>query len=283
MRQRGLSDLWQRFGPQMTAGQPAGALQGSGSHACSGKQLGAFPVLARRRPALRSMPLPAGRPARRHAPAVPAACVPAAGFERPDPTPRRRGKEAGVVAGCRVSEGSIRASLRYRVLRGGEVVHTGPCASLKRHKLEVEAVGKGTECGVLLEGFDGVQPGDVLQCITGVCGAGALPVGLLAYAAAQRRGLWCGPAGGLAVGGRLLIVCGLSLPGPAHTCKREPRPKKSGPGRVHLPCSGDAGRRQGDKHCQGRQQVVKPLGAMTPGSHPGQARPLPCCLRAWQF
>ncbi|KAL4420178.1 hypothetical protein ABPG77_008314 [Micractinium sp. CCAP 211/92] len=77
-----------------------------------------------------------------------------------------RGKEAGVVAGCRVSEGTIRASLRYRVLRGGEVVHTGACASLKRHKLEVEAVGKGTECGVLLEDFAGVQPGDVLQCIT---------------------------------------------------------------------------------------------------------------------
>lgn len=95
-------------------------------------------------------------------------CPPGAGC------PPRRGKEAGVVAGCRVTDGSIRASLRYRVLRGGEVVHTGTCASLKRHKLEVEAVGKGTECGVLLEGFDGVQPGDVLQCISGGCAAGAL-------------------------------------------------------------------------------------------------------------
>lgn len=27
-------------------------------------------------------------------------------------------------------------------------------------------MGKGTECGVLLEGFDDVRPGDVLQCIT---------------------------------------------------------------------------------------------------------------------
>jgi translation initiation factor IF-2 len=45
------------------------------------------------------------------------------------------------------------------------VVHTGRCSSLKRHKLEVETVGKGTECGVLLDGFDGVQPGDQLQCI----------------------------------------------------------------------------------------------------------------------
>ena len=70
------------------------------------------------------------------------------------------------MAGSRVTEGSIKGSLRYRVMRGGEAVHTGACASLKRHKLEVETVGKGTECGVLLEGFDGMQPGDVLQCIT---------------------------------------------------------------------------------------------------------------------
>jgi hypothetical protein len=32
-------------------------------------------------------------------------------------------------------------------------VHKGPCASLKRHKLDVERVGKGSECGVLLDGF----------------------------------------------------------------------------------------------------------------------------------
>ncbi|KAL4858773.1 Translation initiation factor IF-2 [Chlorella vulgaris] len=81
------------------------------------------------------------------------------------PLKGKRGKDAGVVAGCRVSDGSIKGSLKYRVLRGGEVVHTGRCSSLKRHKLEVETVGKGTECGVLLDGFDGVQPGDQLQCI----------------------------------------------------------------------------------------------------------------------
>lgn len=33
-------------------------------------------------------------------------------------------------------------------------MHDGPCASLKRLKLDVERVGKGSECGVLLEGFD---------------------------------------------------------------------------------------------------------------------------------
>lgn len=44
-------------------------------------------------------------------------------------------------------------------------VHEGPCASIKRHKQDVERVGKGTECGVLLEGFAGFHQGDVLQCI----------------------------------------------------------------------------------------------------------------------
>lgn len=32
-------------------------------------------------------------------------------------------------------------------------VHEGTCVSLKRHKLDVERVGKGNECGVLLEGY----------------------------------------------------------------------------------------------------------------------------------
>ena len=69
------------------------------------------------------------------------------------------------MAGCRVTEGSIRGSSRYRVVRGGEVVHEGACASLKRHKLDVETVGKGTECGVVLEEFVPAL-GDVLQCIS---------------------------------------------------------------------------------------------------------------------
>ncbi len=44
-------------------------------------------------------------------------------------------------------------------------IHEGPMASLKRQRLDVERVGKGTECGVALEGFGAFQPGDVLQCI----------------------------------------------------------------------------------------------------------------------
>ena len=70
-----------------------------------------------------------------------------------------------MVAGVRVTEGSVKGSLRYRVLRGGEPVFEGRCASLRRHKLDVETVGKGTECGLALEGFSGFKLGDTLQCL----------------------------------------------------------------------------------------------------------------------
>ncbi len=77
-----------------------------------------------------------------------------------------RGSQESLVAGCRVTEGSLRSEQRFKVLRSGEVVFEGPVTSLKRHKLEVDSVGRGTECGVLLDGFNDMQPGDLLQCIT---------------------------------------------------------------------------------------------------------------------
>ena len=48
----------------------------------------------------------------------------------------------------------------------GQVVHEGRAASLKRMKQAVDTVGRGTECGLLLDGFDGCQPGDTVRCFT---------------------------------------------------------------------------------------------------------------------
>lgn len=58
------------------------------------------------------------------------------------PTKERQGSERVVVAGCRVDSGSIKHGEQFRVLRGEEVVWTGICRSMKRHKLEVRQVGK---------------------------------------------------------------------------------------------------------------------------------------------
>ena len=77
-----------------------------------------------------------------------------------------KSKQASAVAGCRVSEGSVQSGLQWRVMRGGKSVHEGPCNSIKRHKLQVQQVGKGTECGIMLTDFADFHLGDTLQCIS---------------------------------------------------------------------------------------------------------------------
>lgn len=77
-----------------------------------------------------------------------------------------KGKQPSAVAGCRVTDGNVQQALQWRVMRGGEPVYEGKCGCIKRHKLEVERVGKGTECGVTLQEFADFRLGDVLQCIS---------------------------------------------------------------------------------------------------------------------
>ena len=64
----------------------------------------------------------------------------------------------------------------FRVVRGGEVVFEGPCSSLRRRRDDVDNVeGRGTECGVVLDGgrFGDLQPGDVIKCVAVPDGGGA--------------------------------------------------------------------------------------------------------------
>lgn len=71
------------------------------------------------------------------------------------------------VAGCRVLTGSVSRldGMLYRVLRDGQLVHAGPCLSIRRHKLQVDKVGQGMECGIMLEGWTDFKEGDVLKCV----------------------------------------------------------------------------------------------------------------------
>ena len=69
----------------------------------------------------------------------------------------------GRVAGCQVVDGLLRRGAQVRVLRNGEVVHTGPMSSLRRFKDDVREVTQGFECGVGLEGFSDFQEDDVLE------------------------------------------------------------------------------------------------------------------------
>ncbi|KAK9128850.1 hypothetical protein Syun_017647 [Stephania yunnanensis] len=79
---------------------------------------------------------------------------------------RSKAKGADVkIAGCKVIDGRVSKLSKMRILRSGEIVFEGCCASLKREKQDVEMVGKGNECGLVLRDCDNFQVGDIIQCL----------------------------------------------------------------------------------------------------------------------
>jgi translation initiation factor IF-2 len=72
----------------------------------------------------------------------------------------------GTVAGCYVTDGTINRNHRIRLVRDGRViVESAGLASLKRFKDDAREVRAGLECGVKLENYDDIKPGDVLQAL----------------------------------------------------------------------------------------------------------------------
>jgi translation initiation factor IF-2 len=69
----------------------------------------------------------------------------------------------GMVAGCVVVEGKLIRGGLVRVIRSGVVIHEGELTSLKRFKDDVEEIGNGYECGVMIKGYDDVIVGDVIE------------------------------------------------------------------------------------------------------------------------
>ena len=69
----------------------------------------------------------------------------------------------GNIAGCYVLDGEIRRDSQVRVLRGGEVVHTGAVQSLRREADDTKQVREGFECGVLIKNFDAFEEGDIIE------------------------------------------------------------------------------------------------------------------------
>ena len=69
----------------------------------------------------------------------------------------------GTVAGCYVVEGRIPRSAQVRLVRDGAVVYDGRLASLRRFKDDVREVAAGFECGMVLENFQDIKEGDVIE------------------------------------------------------------------------------------------------------------------------
>jgi len=74
-----------------------------------------------------------------------------------------RASRVGMIAGCYVTQGVVRRNAQVRVVREGTVVYETTIASLKRFKDDVREVQAGFECGILLENFNDLKEGDVLE------------------------------------------------------------------------------------------------------------------------
>jgi len=74
-----------------------------------------------------------------------------------------RSSKLGAIAGCIVSEGTIKRTNPIRVLRDDVVVYEGELESLRRHKDDVDTVKSGTECGIGVKNYNDVKPGDQIE------------------------------------------------------------------------------------------------------------------------
>jgi translation initiation factor IF-2 len=71
--------------------------------------------------------------------------------------------KVGSVAGCYVLEGVVKRGSLVRLMRNGELIHTGELDSLKRFKDDVKEVRAGFECGLSLKNFNDIQVGDKVE------------------------------------------------------------------------------------------------------------------------
>ena len=69
----------------------------------------------------------------------------------------------GTIAGCMVIDGIIKSHSNVRVLRDGLIVYEGKLASLQREKDQAKEVKKGFECGMLIENFNDIKEGDIIE------------------------------------------------------------------------------------------------------------------------
>jgi translation initiation factor IF-2 len=69
----------------------------------------------------------------------------------------------GTIAGCMVTSGVVKRNSQVRVVRDGTVIYDTTINQLRRFKEDAREVAEGFECGILLEGFNDVKEGDILE------------------------------------------------------------------------------------------------------------------------
>ena len=71
--------------------------------------------------------------------------------------------KVGTIAGSKVSDGVITRNSKARLIRDGVVVYESSISSLKRFNEDAKEVKNGYECGIMLENFNDIKAGDVIE------------------------------------------------------------------------------------------------------------------------
>ncbi len=71
----------------------------------------------------------------------------------------------GVIAGCYVTDGMVKRNSTVRVIREGIEIHCGKISSLKRMKDDAKSVVQDFECGIGIENYQDIAPGDILEVV----------------------------------------------------------------------------------------------------------------------
>lgn len=71
--------------------------------------------------------------------------------------------KVGTIAGCMVTDGSLKKECGVRLIREGVVIYTGKLGSLKRFQNDAKEVSSGFECGLTIENFNDIKVGDIIE------------------------------------------------------------------------------------------------------------------------
>jgi translation initiation factor IF-2 len=74
-----------------------------------------------------------------------------------------RASRIGTIAGSHVVQGKITRGANIRLVREGTIIYDGTINSLKRFKDDAREVEEGFECGIVLENYNDIKDGDVIE------------------------------------------------------------------------------------------------------------------------
>ncbi|MCX8116374.1 MAG: translation initiation factor IF-2 [Desulfobacterota bacterium] len=72
-------------------------------------------------------------------------------------------RKVGVVAGSIITDGKVVRGSHARLLRDNVVIYNGKISSLRRFKDDMKECTQGLECGIWMENFNDIKPGDIIE------------------------------------------------------------------------------------------------------------------------